>query len=438
MIVCQPVDIQTREDALPIRCFTQPGLLPEEDAHRQLVELAGLPELTGHMMLPRAIDAGVNCGMRVMATSLNRRDLTPSALDKLFGKLLQAIPLKAHRKALLTPAECEEMLVHGIEAVARQLDLTPDEFARTEGHGRSMPELDRDDIRKHLPPKAIKKGLESVGTIGAGNHFLEMQEIAEIIDDDAAAALGVTPGQIIFMLHSDSRRLGKKLVEPIRDEAIESYERTDDRSEELWSVPVDSDLGFRYRCVLAATMHAGYANRAAITAILRRTMRKVMGDRNLSVSLVYDCAHESILREPHHGELVWVHRHGASHAVPPGRIPDDPVLDTIGQPIPVAGCMGTDSYLAVAAAGVDNTYHSVAHGAGRIISKRQAAEKYEQEEVEAEMVDRGIRLYRYHADDIGGQAPASFKNVSDVVDSMTALDLIKPVARCSPVAVLKG
>jgi tRNA-splicing ligase RtcB len=206
----------------------------------------------------------------------------------------------------------------------------------------------------------------------------------------------------------------------------------------LWTLPVDSDLGRRFLCGLAAASHAAYANRAAITTILRRIVRSALGDSSLALPLLFDCGHETIQRERHGDDWLWVHRHGASSARPPGVLTHDPVLAEIGQPVPIPGSMGSDSFIGVVRPGAGQTFHSVAHGAGRVLEKVRAAEVFDEGEIEDSVRRQGVRLYRYGADNIAGQAPASFKNVKGVVEAMVALDLVRPVARVRPIAVLKG
>ena len=459
---CQPIDLPTVNGSRPIRCFGSPDLLPDEPAARQLERLASLPgvrqyvavlpdvhykgrnptptgtvTVTKDVLIPRAVDQGINCGMRAMTTNIPARDLTPRMLDDLFGTLIKAIPLKEHEAPLLSPEQCLQVLVHGQSRLADYLGLPDDEVTRTENNGRMMAHVDAREIEAVIGPKAIRKGAGSLGTVGAGNHFLELQEVDQVLDDRAARILGVHVGEVVFMLHSDSRKLGKRIVRPLREEA-EPPNADDNDAARLWSVPVDSDLGRRYVCALAAASHAGYANRAAVTHILRRTLRAVLGDEGLNVNLLFDCGHETIQPEEHQGDVVWVHRHGASRALPASHLGHDPVLGDLGQPVPIPGCMGSPSYLGVAGAGAALSFCSVAHGAGRVMEKATAAEVYDPAQIESDLHDRGVRLYRYHADNIAGQAPASFKNVAHVMDAMTDLDLIRPVARLRPIAVLKG
>jgi tRNA-splicing ligase RtcB len=457
----RPFELRVADDALPIRCFTSEELMPDERARRQLADVAAVPGLheyvvvlpdvhyksrnpapTGtvvvsrDVIVPRAIDPGINCGIRMIASAIPARELTPVLLDDLFGRLRQAIPLAPHRRPLLTDEECERMLADGVGAVREALDLPASELGRVENGGRMMPELSPDAIRAVITPQAIEKGNCWLGTLGAGNHFLELQEIVDVLDEAGARALGLERGCAMFMMHTDSRRLGKQILKPLRAQALKQLQQCDDGT--LWTTSPDRELGRRFVLALAAASHAGFANRAALTQILRRTLRTVLCDPSLRLPLVYDCGHETIQREKHHGDWLWVHRHGASSARPPSTLAHDPVLTALGQPVPIPGSMGTSSYVAVAQAGVAETFHSVAHGAGRVIEKVRAAEQFDPRQVENDVSMQGVRLYRYGVDNIAGQAPVSFKNVHAVMEAMAALNLIRPVVRLRPVAVLKG
>jgi tRNA-splicing ligase RtcB (3'-phosphate/5'-hydroxy nucleic acid ligase) len=458
---CAPLEIPTTPGALPIRCFTGEDLLPDEPARRQLAELAALPGLDRHvtvlpdvhvksrnptptgtvvvsrtMLVPRAIDQGINCGMRIVATGVAVREFTAPVLDALFGRLVTTIAMAPHEPPLLTTEECERMLVHGLPALAGVLDLPPEDLRRVENGGRMTPLLDPSAIRAVVTAKAIGKGNPLLGTVGGGNHFVELQEIVEVLEPMAARRLGLVRGQAVFMLHTCSRRLGKQLLRPVCEEA-ERLAANGGPAPALWTIRLDTDLGQRLLAALAAATHAAFANRATVTHLLRQTVREVLGNSTLRLPLVYDCGHETIQREAHQGEWVWVHRHGASHAVPPATL-DDPVLAEVGQPVPIPGSMGTDSFIGVAQAGVAQTFHSVAHGAGRVMEKATAAERFDAGQVEREVRNEGIRLYRYGKDNIAGQAPASFKDPRCVVDAMEAHDLVQPVVRLRPLAVLKG
>jgi tRNA-splicing ligase RtcB len=387
-------------------------------------------------VLPRAIDDGINCGMRSMATSIPAAEFTPRAIDALFGRLLADVPFHGHTEPLLGEGDCEELLVHGLAKAVAPLGLPADELLRTENGGTFDLGIAREAIRAALPRGPIQRDRGSIGALGGGNHFLELQEVVEVCDPAAAHRLGLRLGTAMFMLHSDSRRLGKKILKKVLREA-EARHRPAGGSE-LWSIPVDSELGQRFLACLTATMHVGFANRAAITCAVRNALRDVIGDR-CELRLVCDSGHETIQPEVHGGRRHWVHRHGASHPLPPGSAGiADPELADLGLPVPLAGCLGMDSYVCLPLPGAERTFHSGPHGAGRVLQKAEAAARYDPATVEAEVRDLGVRLYRYGADNIAGQAPRSFKDVGQVVETMAQHGLMRPVVRLRPLAALKG
>lgn len=460
----QPFDLATDKGGVPIRCFTGAQLLPDEAARRQLAELSAMsgldqyvtvlpdvhykhrnPSPTGtvvvssSLLVPRAVDPGINCGMRMVATSVPAREFTTERLDQLFTRLIADIPIEARQTSLLSDEQCGRMLAEGLSVVADTLELAPGELNRIENGGHMTPAVDPDEIRALIRPTAIRKGNGWLGTLGAGNHFLELQEIVEVLDQLAAYRLGLKAGDVVFMMHTDSRRMGKRALKPIFEEALMAAANGHvPDPDSLWTIPADSPIGRKYVAALAAATHSGFFNRSALTMTLRHAVRDVLGDRSLALPLIYDCGHESIQQEEHGGCKLWVHRHGASHALPASALSHDPVLADVGQPVPIPGNMGSASYIAVTRPGVSATFHSVAHGSGRVMEKVHAAEQFDPEQVERDLGTSGVRLYRYGTDNIAGQAPASFKNVRGVVEAMESFDLIRPVVRVRPLAVLKG
>ena len=446
--------------AAPIRCFGGKDLQPDEQSWQQLAEMASLPGarevtvlpdvhyknrnpspsgtvlVTKGSIFPRAIDDGMNCGMRSMATGMDARAFTPEIIDELFGRIKATVPLKQHEEPLLDERETEDLLVNGLQAMVEPLGLPEDECLRTENGGRFELGIDRDEIRKALPKKQVAKHRGSIGVLGAGNHFLELQEVIEVCDPEAARRLGLFKGQAMFMMHSDSGKLGKRVLRDVHAEAEALY-RTPGSSE-LFGIPLDSEIAPRYLACLTATLHAGFANRAAITELIRRALRQVFADPSFRIALVGDSGHETIQPETFGGSEVWVHRHGASHALPPSERIADPAIRDLGFPVPLAGCLGADSYICLGRAGNETTFHSAPHGAGRVLGKDESAQRYDPDVVEADVRQRGVRLYRYHSDNIAGQAPWGFKNVSEVVDAMASQSLIRPVVRLRPLAALKG
>jgi len=463
-IMSEPYDLLTGEGARPIRCFTGVQLMPDQAARQQLAELSVLPGLDEHVsvlpdvhykhrnpsptgtvvvssstLVPRAVDPGINCGMRMVSTSIPASAFTIDRLDQLFNRLIADIPIDARNTPVLSNDECERMLAEGLPVVADKLELAPGELNRIENGGHMTPSVDPDRIRGLLHGSAIRKGNPWLGTLGAGNHFLELQEIVEVFDQLAAYRLGLKAGDIVFMMHTDSRRMGKRALKPAFEAALLAAANGHvPDPDSLWTIPADSEAGRNFIAGMAAATHCGFFNRSALTMMLRHAVRDVLHDQSLPLPLIYDCGHESIQLEEHGGRKLWVHRHGASHARPASELTHDPVLADIGQPVPIPGNMGSASYIGVTRPGVAATFHSVAHGAGRVMEKVHAAEQFDPEQVERDLGTVGVRLYRYGTDNIAGQAPASFKNVRGVVEAMESFDLIRPVVRVRPLAVLKG
>ena len=296
---------------------------------------------------------------------------------------------------------------------------------------------DADAIVASLPAKALRKGRRGYGTIGAGNHFLELQEVAEVLDQDLARQLGLRLGDTVFMLHTGSRGVGSKTMKD-HVERLEARWRDPGSPSPLWTLPADSEDGRRFARAVSAASNFGFANRIAITERLRSAARRTLHDPSLRLPLLVDCAHVSIKPERWNGEALWVHRNGGSRALPPSALEGHPRFASTGQPIPIPGSMGDASYIGVAAEGAVDTYHSVNHGAGRVLDKPEAAARYSTADIQREMYEKGIRLYRYGGADIAEQAPGSFKDISQVVQAMRAHALATLVVRLKPLATLKG
>lgn len=257
------------------------------------------------------------------------------------------------------------------------------------------------------------------------------------MDHDTAKLLGLSQGKAVFMLHTGSRTLGSRMMKLYLAELEEKF-RPAQNGAPIWSIPADSEEGIKYARAVSAASNFGFANRIALTEKLRAAMRKTLSDDALQMPLLYDCAHVSIKFEQWNGEKLWVHRHGASSALPPSRFAGHPVFSQTGQPVPIPGSMGHHSFIGVADEKAIDTFCSVNHGAGRAMDKPDALARFTEQQVHSEMESKNIRLYRYGSDNIAEQAPSSFKDISQVIHAMSALSLARPVVRVRPVAVLKG
>lgn len=450
---------------LPIRFFLTADMMPDGETIGQLENLAGVSGLLHHVAVlpdihrksrnlsptgtvvvarnaiaPRAVDTGINCGMRMIRTEIDAQDFTTSVLDSLFNNLRRAIPVLEHEEDVISKTDMANILVQGGRWSQKKFGLSDEERNCIEDRG-TMPS-DTDDAETILacvPQKAIKKGRRCFGTLGDGNHFIELLKIVEVLDREIASLLGLFEGKAFFMLHTGSRSVGSKTMKAYLEELETKFVPLGPKnSPKLWSMRADSEEGIKFARAVSAVSNFGFANRIAITEKLRAAVRQTLRDESLPLTLLYDCAHVSIKLESWKNERLWVHRHGASRALPPSQFNTHPLFSQTGQPVPIPGSMGHDSYVGVADEKAIETFCSVNHGAGRVMDKPEAMARFAEAQVEREMRDKKIRLYRYGSGNIAEQAPSSFKDISQVIQAMAAVSLAKPVVRLRPMAVLKG
>ena len=442
----------TSSTSLPLRWLLTAELEPDPAARASLETLARVPALAGHVavlpdvhlkhgratptgtvfaardaILPGGVDTGIGCGIRMARCPLPAGALAGDDLDRLFAELMRAVPVAEHATPLLAPADLDALLIDANTWCARRYGAADaDRLDPSAGADGEDPEA----VIAAVPEKAKRRGLATFGTLGAGNHFLELQEVAEIVDAERAAAWGLALGQAFFMIHTGSRALGSKTMKAIV--------RALDPEAPLAAIDTRAPGGRAAALAIRAASRVGFANRAAIHDALRRALGPLAGGGADPAPLLFDCAHVSIEPERWEGETLWVHRHGASRAMPGSRLaPDSPFART-GQPVPVPGSMGHGSFVCAADEGALQAFGSVNHGAGRALDKPEAAARFTEAMIEGEMETRGIRLYRYGAGRIAEQAPAAFKSLPGVIAAMAAHRLAHPVARLRPVAVLKG
>jgi tRNA-splicing ligase RtcB len=375
----------------------------------------------------------------MLRTDIDVRDITALALDELFGTIMHMVPGHQHDQRVLNKEEVAEILVHGGAWCQKTFGLSDAELDCIEDRATAPTDTqDAEAILASVPQKAINKGRRRFCTIGAGNHFLELQEIVDVLDQETANRLKLSTGKAVFMLHTCSRGVASNVMKAYLAELEQKFlpPQSATPTSPLWAVPADTEEGVRFARAVAAASNFGFANRMVVTEKLRNAVCQVLHDTSLS--LLYDCSHVSIKPEMWRGERLWVHRHGASRALPPSQLAEHPVFAITGQPVPIPGSMGHDSFIGVADEKAVETFWSVNHGAGRVLDKPEAQARFTAAEVEQHMRNKHIRLYRYGTDNIAEQAPSSFKDVSQVVQAMAALSLAKPVVRVRPIAVLKG
>jgi len=395
---------------------------------------------------PGGIGFDINCGMRLLRTSLTEDEVRPR-LTELVEALFRAVPtgVGAHGFVRVSASTFREVMVHGAGWCVAQGYGWPDDLEHIEGAG-CLPGADPAQVSA----RAIDRGKEQLGTLGSGNHYLEIQVIRPggIHDPGLARALGVgTPGQICVMLHCGSRGFGHQIgTDYLRrfDKVMAGYGITvADR--ELACAPFRSKDGQAYFGAMTAAANTAFANRQVITHRVREVFARVFGRdaRELGLSVVYDVCHNTAKVERHlvdgvETELV-VHRKGATRAFGPGA-PDVPAAyRDVGQPVIIGGSMETGSALLVGTArAMAETWGSTAHGAGRTMSRTQAKRRVWGEDLIEDMAARGIVVRAASKSGVAEEAGYAYKDLSAVVDVLHRLDLSRKVVSLAPIGNIKG
>jgi tRNA-splicing ligase RtcB len=381
----------------------------------------------------------INCGVRLLVAPVGA-DAVREKLDPLLQQLFRDIPCGTGRKAPFSVdrKEMDEVLRSGARwAVERGFGTEADlqhmeEFGTLPGADTAM-----------VSARARERGHTQIGTLGSGNHFLEIQKVEEVFEPETAARFGVQEGQLAVLLHSGSRGLGHQVCTDyldIMDGAMKRYGITvADR--QLACVPVASKEGQNYLAAMAAAANFAFANRQMMTHRVREAFRRVLGVDN--VTLVYDVCHNIAKREEHDVDgrrrTVLVHRKGATRALPPGHPLLPPELRDAGQPVLIPGSMGTASYVLVGTQlAMQETFGSSCHGAGRAKSRTQAKRETTADQLLADMKKRGVLVRGETRSGLTEEKPDAYKDVSRVVDVVHGAGIARKVARLSPLAVMKG
>jgi tRNA-splicing ligase RtcB len=392
---------------------------------------------------PGGIGFDINCGVRLLRSDLAAEDLKPHVED-LADALFRAVPsgVGASLGRGLTAAELDAVLRDGAAWPVERGFGWPADLDHTEEGGR-LP----DAAMEHVSERARARGARQLGTLGSGNHFLEVAVVDHVADAAVAPALGLFAGQAVVLIHCGSRGLGHQVctdhVARI-DRAMAGHGITvPDR--QLACAPLDSAEGRAYMGAMAAAANFAWANRQLIAHHVRGAFAQVLGRdaRQLGLDLVYDVSHSMAKFETHRvgGQLmdVCVHRKGATRAFPPGapELPRD--YQATGQPVFVPGDMGRHSVVAVGAPGsMDDAFGSTCHGAGRRLSRHAALRELRGVNLVRQLADRGIIVRAERHDLLGEEASLAYKDVDAVVRVAEAAGHIRPVARLRPLVVIKG
>jgi len=395
------------------------------------------------MISPGGVGYDINCGVRLLRTNLKEQDVRPK-LKELVNDLFNSIPSGVGSKGAirLSNSQLDEVLVKGVQwAVDNGYGTKNDaEVCEENGH------MDKADPNK-VSDRARKRGAPQLGSLGSGNHFLEIQKVAEIHDDEAAKRMGIEQGQVTILTHCGSRGFGHQICSDylrISEQALKKYNISlPDR--ELACVPNSSEEGESYRKAMFAALNFAWSNRQMITHWTRKSFERVLkqSEADLEMNLVYDVSHNIAKVEKHtidgKQKLVVVHRKGATRAFPANKEEVPKKYRDLGQPVFIPGSMGTGSWILLGQPNSMNlTFGSTAHGAGRTMSRTKARQSYTESQVKKFLSDKGIEVKALTRDGIVEETPQAYKDVDSIVNVSHELGIATKVAKLVPIGVIKG
>jgi tRNA-splicing ligase RtcB (3'-phosphate/5'-hydroxy nucleic acid ligase) len=394
---------------------------------------------------PGGVGYDINCGVRLLRSALHRDELDDETLRRLVAELFRLIPCgvgEGRRDLRLGAAEMTGVLRDGAAwAVGRGLGYRRDLEVLEEGG--CMPQADPELVGN----RARQRGAGQLGTLGSGNHFAEVQRVAEVYDEDAAAAFGLAREQVTVMIHSGSRGLGhqvcsdhlKGMLAVAARHGIELPDR------QLSCAPLASPEGKRYLGAMAAAANYAFANRQVMTHFVRESFAAALGTpaERLGIEVVYDVCHNIAKLETFELDgarrRACVHRKGATRAYPPGHPQVPGPYRAVGQPVLIPGDMGRYSYvLAGTQRAYEQTFGSTCHGAGRRMSRGQAKKHARGRPLIEELAARGIVVMAAGMATVAEEMPEAYKDVADVVDVVARAGIARKVARLEPIGVIKG
>jgi len=374
------------------------------------IGFVGAVRTSDGVISPGAAGFDLNCGMRLLKSEHNEKEIKPF-LEKLAAEIQKEVPsgLGRGRKAKLNIEQIDKILEQGPHILLKQGYGEKGDVENCEARGR-LEWADSSAVSQH----AKNRGSDQIGTLGSGNHFAEIQKIAEIFDKKTAEKFGLFKDQVVVMIHTGSRGLGHQVCT--------DYLKKGD------FFPFNSSEGQRYFAAMASAANYAWANRHMIAHYVRQAWNKVLG-KGVKLQMLYDVAHNIIKKEKYKisgkDTEVIVHRKGATRAFP-------------GQPVLIPGSMGTASYVLIGAETGEEAFFSTSHGAGRTMSRHAAMRAISGQEVIKELNSKGIIVKCHSMRGISEEAPMAYKNIDNVVDVVHQAGLSKKVAKLTPLAVVKG
>lgn len=384
----------------------------------------------------------INCGVRTMTTQLTLVDLDEEKKERLANQLARDIPagVGSEGDIKLNLTQIDEVLVKGAEFVLERGYGILEDLEYIEEHGRV------ENCRpENVSLKAKERQFRQIGTLGAGNHYLEIQSVEEIYDEEAARVFGLARHQIILSIHCGSRALGHQIGTDylkILESASRKY-KIPIRERELVCAPFKSPEGAQYFTAVNCGINCAFANRQALAHLVRIVFNHALGVKPETIKTFYEIGHNNVKVEIHQVDnqpkKLLIHRKGSTRAFGPGRPEVSEKYRSIGQPVIIGGTMGTHSYILHGTElGMNETWGSACHGAGRQMSRIQAAKKWRADDLVRDLKTKGIIIKGKSKAGLAEEAPGAYKDVDKVVDVMHNAGVVKKVIKMRPLIVIKG
>jgi tRNA-splicing ligase RtcB len=433
-----------------VNTATLPGVVKHVLAMPDMHQGYGFPiggvvatALPDGVISPGGVGYDINCGVRLLASHLSAEQVAPH-LDDLASAIYANCPSGVGKggQVKLKPGELDEVMEKGARWAVRRGYGTEADLERTE-EGGCLPGADAAKVSA----RARDRGKDQVGTLGAGNHFIEVDRVEQVVEEPLARRMGLSPGQVVVQIHCGSRGLGHQVCTDyvnLFQKAVRKYHfQLPDR--ELVCAPLSSPEGRDYLAAMTSAANYAFANRQVLAFHLRRSFEQVLAGKvkNFGLYQIYDIAHNMAKIETHlvdgRRRELCVHRKGATRAFGPGSEVLPEVYRDIGQPVLVPGSMGTSSWVLVGTEGaMAQTFGSTCHGAGRTMSRHQAKRSVQGAGLRQELEAAGIHVRAGSLAGLAEEAPVAYKDVDRVVDVVHGAGIAKRVARLTPLAVIKG
>jgi tRNA-splicing ligase RtcB len=400
-------------------------------------------DINGGIVSPGGVGYDINCGCRLVVTNLRREEIRPQ-MAKIVNALFQHVPSGVGSRGALKLSRSEEkrVLVEGARWAVKNGYGSQGDLESMEDGG-CLPGADPEAVSE----RALERGKDQVGTLGSGNHFLEVEIVEEIFDKDVASALGIEVGQVAVLIHSGSRGFGHQVCDDYLAKLVKHVDKIGinlpDR--QLACAYIQSTEGQQYLSAMACAANYAWANRQMLMHWTGEALEKAlgMGPREMGMRLVYDVCHNIAKIEEHIVDgkkmTLCVHRKGATRAFPPGHPALPQKFRKTGQPVLIPGDMGTGSYVLVGTEkAMEKTFGSTCHGAGRVLSRAAAIKASKGRSIHREMEDRGVLVMSAAKGTLAEEIPEAYKNIDEVINVVHGAGLSRKVAKLRAVGCIKG